>query len=86
MSRGKSFEIDVKRFYMPGHELADTCKKCGQVVTHDLGERYISYPVANEPADHCFYCGECDHEWKRKILVTVAVHLLPNVSRVQEAT
>jgi hypothetical protein len=75
-----SFEIEVKRFYVPGVVLTATCPKCGAVKEVDLGDHYLSYPKANEPNDYGFYCSECSHEWNRKILVTLKVELLPEES------
>lgn len=82
MSNRKSFEIDVKRFYMPGCKLADACAKCGAVVEQDLGDHYLSYPMANEPFARSFYC-ECGHEWKRMALLAVDVKLLPEAGSAE---
>jgi hypothetical protein len=70
-------EIDVKRFYVPGFSLEDKCPNCGALVKYDLSDSYLSYPLANEPMSHSFYCGDCEHEWERMILLTIKVEMLP---------
>jgi len=72
--------IDLKRLYIPGTILSDTCPKCKIENNVDLADQYLSYPKANEPYDYGFYCSECSHEWNRKILVTLKAELLPEES------
>lgn len=80
MSSNKAFEIEVKRFYLPGYELTDECPKCKATTTYDLEDNYLSYPTANKPTRFNFCCSNCDHEWHRQILLTVKVELLPAAS------
>lgn len=70
----KSFEIDVKRFYMPGVVVKDVCKDCGGEAVIELDEIYLSYPTANALVDvklHCAACGDWTTEVQRYLSVTL---------------
>lgn len=71
------FEIDVKRFYLPGVVLKERCPSCGAEALDDLGDRYLSYPTANVDFDHGMWCKDCGHEWKVKL------HLRLELRRVE---
>jgi hypothetical protein len=81
-----SFELEIKRLYVPGVVLSGTCPKCEKVNNVDLGNQYLSYPKVDEPHDYGFYCEGCGHEWNRKIMVTLKVELLPEVSHRERET
>lgn len=56
-----------KRFYAPVR-IRSKCPKCGEVVTDNLSENYLSYPVTNKPFVFSMYHYneklEEDHDWK----------------------
>ena len=60
--------LEVKRFYVPA-VLRTKCPKCGADHERDFADRYLSYPVANEPFDEDLYCPEegCGHEWTARL-------------------
>jgi hypothetical protein len=60
-----ALNIDVKRFYLDN--IASDCPKCG----HECRNSYLSYPTANEPFDLDFYCGNCEEEHERRVLLEV---------------
>lgn len=70
---GKSFDVEVKRFYVPGLKFMDDCPKCNKGVVMDLARDYLSYPSFNEPNAIRFYCQDCDAEWSRDILLELTV-------------
>lgn len=72
LTKQPEFEIDVKRFYIPGLEAA--CPRCGKKCEHD----YLSHPTANKAEAVTFYCGSCDDAGKPaefEKMVTVHVEL-----------
>lgn len=71
---GKKFEVDDKRFYVPGVVLKSTCPECQAPASRDMGDDYLSYPKANTPIDsRSFHCECCDHEWSAKIVLSITV-------------
>ncbi len=73
------FDLDVKRFYIPGTVLNSTCPQCGEKCAKDLGDQYLSYPAANKKIDVTF-CHEVEkdgkwdtHEWDVRVIVRVTV-------------
>ncbi len=76
------FDIDVKRFYVPGASLASKCPKCGREHERDFGDRYIMYPKANTPIKINLYCGDdedggCGHEWSVMAVLRVTLEVAP---------
>ena len=69
---GTPFEVEVKRFHV-GAVLVAKCPGCGAEVRKDFGDHYLSYPMANEPFDTSMVCGECEHNWKERIILRVLV-------------
>jgi hypothetical protein len=67
----ESYEIGVKRFYVPGVVLKSKCPQCGKEAEKDLGDDYLSYPATNTPIYVSMYDGE--HEWTVRIIVRVTV-------------
>ncbi|TXH09226.1 MAG: hypothetical protein E6R04_08885 [Spirochaetes bacterium] len=63
VSQPGSFELDVKRFYIPGLVFKCQCPVCGLVVHKDMKDDYFSYPEANDSVVVWFYCVECDKNW-----------------------
>jgi len=47
LNGAEEFEVNVKRFCLPGVELRRNCPGCGDLTVVDMGERYLSYPTAN---------------------------------------
>jgi len=74
VNKDAAVELDVKRFYVPGVMLTDDCPKCGERYARDLGDDYLSYPVANRPFDFTVYC-ECGHEWTAKLILRLSVEV-----------
>lgn len=70
------YEVDVKRFYMPGTTFTGECPKCHAAFEKDLSDEYLSYPMANKTFDHNLWCSECSHEWKVQVRLVVALHLV----------
>jgi hypothetical protein len=66
-------EIDVKRFYMSGVQVEDVCPKCGDTLTYDGEEQYVSNPTAGSEIDLHMYCEDCDHEWDIKVQLQVKI-------------
>jgi hypothetical protein len=60
--RDDSFELGVKRFYMPGVVVKDKCVKCGGEASLDLGDQYLSYPTVNASNDVDLWCSACDDQ------------------------
>lgn len=73
---GESFEIDAKRFYVPGARLVGVCPECGAAYERDLGRHYLSHPVANAPFEHTCWCGECNHEWPVTLRLDLALSVV----------
>lgn len=71
------FELNVKRFYVPGYVLSSKCPKCKLAQERDLGENYLSYPKTGEPLALCFYCEPCEENWEEHVVVRVSVELAP---------
>lgn len=69
--RSEAIELEVKRFYVPGHVLKTKCPKCGSKYERDFGDEYLSYPTAGVTfSEHlCCYAQKddgsyCEHEWE----------------------
>lgn len=69
------FEIDCKRFYMPGVLITKPCPKCGQPTTSDRGQEYFSYPDANSEVEVGLYCRPCDYGWEVEAFLTVTLEV-----------
>lgn len=51
--------IDCKRLQLPGVSLSSTCPGCGETVTHDLDDYYLSHPTIGEPESYDFEHHDC---------------------------
>jgi len=77
----KPFDLNEKRFYLPGYVIAADCPKCGMRMTRNVGDNYLSYPKANKPEDVHLCCnnesGEesCDGEAWVPVIVNVSLLL-----------
>ncbi len=71
----KPFEVDVKRFYVPGVVIECDCPNCKKPVKHDFGSEYLSDPTANATNKVHMYCPECSHEWELKVRLDVTLTL-----------
>lgn len=54
-------ETLAKRFYLPGIVIKRKCPFCGNVMTWDGNERYLSNPNIGK-FNFDFYCEACDEE------------------------
>lgn len=76
-----TFEVDVKRFYIPVTVVAD-CPHCGQEVVQDFSRDYLSYPTANAPTTFGMYhvvdkaSGEA-HEFNVPIVLRISIEAVP---------
>lgn len=70
-----SFSVDVKRFYIPGTIISDTCAKCQNDCEFDLGDYYLAYPSANTVMNFNCNCSECSHTWSVSIQLHISVSL-----------
>jgi hypothetical protein len=71
------FEVDLKRFYVPGCKLDGHCPKCNQPFTLDFGEQYISFPVANAVNEVACWCCHCENEWNVNVRLNFSLELVP---------
>lgn len=65
-------EMD-KRFYLPGVLVKTVCPKCGKPNTRDMGDDYLSYPIAGKPFQIGAYCKSCEHEWKVTVILRITL-------------
>lgn len=70
------FDLDVKRFYIPGYKLEGPCPKCQAPYERDFNEQYLSYPQANAPTEVTLYCGSCEHEWEVTMRLNITLELV----------
>ena len=70
--KGGGGEVDVKRLYLP-FEVRDACPECGEITTHDMMDKYMSYPVLGKPYNIGGYCYKCLHEWERQVVLDVSL-------------
>jgi len=68
-----SGELDIKRCYLPGVTLTDTCKKCGHEVTNDYESEYLSYPKVGTPTEISLYCPTCNFDWRVQVLLNLTL-------------
>lgn len=73
-----AFELDDKRFYIPGFKLQDICPKCKTKYEKDYKENYIMYPKANSTIKDTLYCNNdnCGHEWEVKVKINVSIEIV----------
>ena len=65
-------EISIKRMYLPGVTLKDTCPQCGYGVVHDMTSEYVTcYPVIGKPFNYTWCCGECENEWEVEVQLDI---------------
>ena len=69
------FEIEEKRFYIPGASMDGKCPACGVAHVKDFGEDYLAYPMVNEPFDIDCYCSKCGHEWTERVILRVTLEM-----------
>jgi len=77
-----TFEIDVKRFYIP-FLITEDCPSCGRNNEVDFTTNYLSYPTVSEPIKVNFYCYVCEHEWSKQVKLEIT---LKEVKEVSEET
>lgn len=77
ISQPGSFELDVKRFYVPGLVFKSECPKCSQVCHKDMADNYFQYPTTDTPIGITVYCEKCEHYWVAgHVLLKVTVELV----------
>jgi hypothetical protein len=84
VKQGKDFQINDKRFYMPGASIQMPCPECHVLKKHDFCEHYLSYPIANISPETVgrsgnlvhLQCEECDHEWEIEVAVNVSIDVV----------
>ena len=59
-----------KRFYAPA-EVHDDCPGCGAEVVEDFDDRYMMYPVTNEPFKVHLHCQDCEEEWSHTVILRI---------------
>ena len=83
-----SFQIDVKRFYIPEKFIVH-CPKCGYPCF--VPDGHLSYPIANEVFNYTVYCpnewkdendewNDCSHEWEVPVRLNVSFELITEES------
>jgi len=70
----KGTEINVKRFYIDGVVLKEICPECGKILTTNLEEQYLSYPVIEMPEEIAFYCDDCDEYYNFKYIIEMHIN------------
>jgi hypothetical protein len=73
----EAIDLDVKRFYMNGIAIKSTCPGCKKGCIQDLGQHYLSYPVANEDFEHTLYCQSCDLNWSVTLRLNLSLAVRP---------
>lgn len=70
---------DCKRFPIPG-TVTDRCPECGiEIEKSGADGDYLSYPESDVAFGLHFYCDECSHEWRRSVILRVALEAVPGV-------
>lgn len=75
----EAVELEIKRCYLPGVRLSSLCPHCGEEITKDLGDEYLSYPKVGEVIKMPFYHEYnnedewADHEWFESIVLDLTV-------------
>ena len=86
-SGNPQFELDIKRFYMPGTVIRTRCPSCGVDYVKDFDEKYLSYPSVGTPIEIDGYCSECNHEWLVcKVQLKLSVEIVPDTTGSSEST
>lgn len=68
------FEIEVKRFSIPGLTFTSTCPHCGE--QQEYIPDYFSYPCANGHEQVAQECESCGEEYRFEIRLDVTVEVL----------
>jgi len=64
----------IKRCYLDGAVVKAECRKCGAMMSNDLGCNYLSYPDPGNPDESIYLsCDECDAGYELPIAVSNAV-------------
>lgn len=72
------FDSSVKRLFLPGLEIVDTCSKCKSETRRDLDDDYLDYPAFGAELDIRLSCHECLNEWTVKGRLSLSLELLPD--------
>ena len=75
-----SQEIEIKQFYLPV-VIKDECPKCGNEVSYDLEDQYLSYPILNKAENIDLECEVCETEFQIPITLRMSI----DISGVKEA-
>jgi len=79
-------ELEVKRFYVPSHDITVKCPKCNEDVTSDLvGEDYLSYPMVGEEIEWYAECDKCETEIVMPIKLTgIKIEFEYDITKVEK--
>lgn len=67
-------EIPAKRLYFPA-TLTTGCSKCGEAVTRDFRDEYLSYPSTNEKMTVYVHCAACEVEMPVQVILRITLEL-----------
>lgn len=67
-----------KRFMVPGVMLTSKCPHCGQDITKDFSEDYLSFPTAGKNEIGFWHDSDDDinHEWTVSVELIIGIHVL----------
>ena len=69
----KGYDLEIKRFYVPGIKLVGKCPECGSAYEQDFEDDYLSNPSFGKPTTIYCFCDECDHEWQTKVQIDMTM-------------
>ena len=76
INTNQPFELEVKRFRVPGIIIETECKNCGTILRYDMETDYFCYPIVNQPFQTWIYCDECDEETTINLQIRIDVQLV----------
>lgn len=77
LTDSESFEVNDKRFCLPGVKVCAVCPTCGVTVTRDYSRDYLDYPTANAPILEYFsHTAEPkDHEFTVSLILRITLEV-----------
>lgn len=72
----KVFEIDVKRFHVPGYSVKGRCPKCFMTTELDLDTDYLSFPQANKVFTTRVICNSCGEDLEVTLRIRISVEVV----------
>jgi hypothetical protein len=76
----ESFELDVKRCYLP-FTLTTDCTHCGERLIDNLQHNYLSSPMINKTFSYIFYCLECDNESSVELEISMDIKVKSDIRK-----